>query len=219
MVKTKKCVLVGGGFMESQLLFIIPLIHGYCSFKGIEKVIFDFPIPNKVKNNREIKKILCQYEVIELHNKPVFTIKVFCHALFNISFLFYLYFKIKSEGVLKKNSWFNYQIKHSIWDQSIQSSKDGILFPTSLMLLKSTIIVYFAITKIKILVSDKEIDAAFLGHTVYAARAIKAQLEKLGVKIFIHGGETIFLSKGDIKYGDEILDVRKATNLLEQISD
>ena len=52
--KYEKNIYVGSGFIDSQLLWIIPLIHGYCK-KNIQTIIFESKLSKKVLDNLHVK--------------------------------------------------------------------------------------------------------------------------------------------------------------------
>ena len=39
--KVKKSIYCGGGFLDSQLLWIIPILDGYCESNNIDTIIFE----------------------------------------------------------------------------------------------------------------------------------------------------------------------------------
>ena len=42
-----KKIYVGGGFLESQLIWILPILNSYCKKKNIKTIIFEHQLSNK----------------------------------------------------------------------------------------------------------------------------------------------------------------------------
>ena len=84
----KNKVFIGAGFIDSQLLWVIPLVHGFCKKKGIKKIIFHKNISKRVKENYEIKKILKNYDIKTLSDLSFFRSN-YIATFFLIFLLFY----------------------------------------------------------------------------------------------------------------------------------
>ena len=172
----KKNIYVGSGFIDSQLLWIIPLIHGYCKKKNIQTIIFESKLSKKVLDNLHVKKILNNYEIIYLENLSIFL------KYRALKYLYFL-FVFLPQSLIKLNSikrekmiyhasidWSEYQLKHAIWDQAIRIGNDGDFEPSILNKIKSSMIAYFKIFQAKIVLKQNCKDF-FLGHSVYSFRA------------------------------------------------
>ena len=68
-MKNYKRIFVGGGFIESQLLWIIPIICGFCKKKKISNIIFEKKISSKILRNKELNILLKNYTLVYLENK------------------------------------------------------------------------------------------------------------------------------------------------------
>ena len=117
----KKSIYCGGGFFDNQLLWIIPVIDGYCKSNNIDTIIFEKKLSNKIINNDHISKILNKYKIYSLKdNLSVFQfLNIILFFIKNFFRLFY-YSSITNRKILldKKIIWEKIQIFHSIWDTS-----------------------------------------------------------------------------------------------------
>ena len=71
-IKTNS-VYIGGGYSQSQLLWLIPLVDGYCSKKEIKNIIFENALPSNICENKLIRTILSQYNIKTLKDNLVYT--------------------------------------------------------------------------------------------------------------------------------------------------
>ena len=58
-----KTIFVGGDFIESQYLWIIPFINGYCKNNKIKNILFEVPLTYRLQNNKDLLKILDNYNI------------------------------------------------------------------------------------------------------------------------------------------------------------
>lgn len=96
MFKSRK-LFIGCGFINSQLLWLIPLADGYCEKKKINTLIFQSKLSKEVYENHYIKKILKKYKIVYLENTS-FILK------YPVIKFFYLIFKIVPLAILKSLS-------------------------------------------------------------------------------------------------------------------
>jgi hypothetical protein len=182
-----RALYCGGGFIDSQILWLIPIIDGYCKKNKIETLIFERKLSQIILKKKISSNILKKYKIIYLKNELNF-LKIFNIIFFILknSFLI-IYYSVKVERKIllkKKISWEKCQIFHSIWDTSFFYLKDGDLTPSFFQKLKASVRVFL---NIHLAHSIKTIHTAFLGHSVYSARALTAIFRKFNIKIFMHG--------------------------------
>ena len=65
----KKSVYLGGGFIDSQLLWTLQIICSFCKSKNISVIIFDKEISDKVLKNHQIKKLFSNFNLVFLDRK------------------------------------------------------------------------------------------------------------------------------------------------------
>ena len=191
----KKSIYCGGGFFDNQLLWIIPVIDGYCKSNNIDTIIFEKKLSNKIINNDHISKILNKYKIYSLKdNLSVFQfLNIILFFIKNFFRLFY-YSSITNRKILldKKIIWEKIQIFHSIWDTSFFYLKDGDLNPNFFHKFKATLRVflniYFAYDLRK-----KNIFAVFMGHSVYTARAMIAVFRKFKIDIIVQANNSLYM--------------------------
>ena len=56
-------IFIGCGFIDSQLLWVLPLVLGYAKNKKINTIILHKEISNKLKRNKTFIKILNNFKV------------------------------------------------------------------------------------------------------------------------------------------------------------
>jgi hypothetical protein len=195
MFKSKK-LFIGCGFINSQLLWLIPLADGYCEKKKINTLIFQSKLSKEVYENHYIKKILKKYKIVYLENTS-FILK------YPIIKFFYLIFKIVPLAILKSLSinkkkminksinWYDYQLNHAIWDQAMRGGVDGDIEPKLKNIFKSSIIAYYNIFQAKLALKGDCKDF-FLGHSVYGHRAFLLKVRLNQNNIFCHSGFTLY---------------------------
>jgi hypothetical protein len=64
----KKSIYCGGGFFDNQLIWIIPIIDGYCRANNIDTIIFERKLSSRIVNNISIAKIVKNYNILSLKN-------------------------------------------------------------------------------------------------------------------------------------------------------
>lgn len=61
-----KSVYCGGGFSDNQLLWIIPVLDGYCKKNNVNTLVFERRLSNRIKNNNFITQIVKDYDILYL---------------------------------------------------------------------------------------------------------------------------------------------------------
>ena len=62
----KKSIYCGGGFLDNQLLWVIPVIDGYCESNNVDTIIFERKLSDRIINNTYISKIINKYKIYSL---------------------------------------------------------------------------------------------------------------------------------------------------------
>ena len=117
----KKSVYCGGGFFDNQLLWVIPVIDGYCESNNVDIIIFERKLSDRIVNNTYISKIINKYKIYSLKDDLSFSqfINIIFFFIKNSFKLIYYSLIINRKILLnKKVSWEKIQIFHSIWDTS-----------------------------------------------------------------------------------------------------
>jgi len=191
----KRSLYCGGGFVDSQLLWIIPILDGYCESNNIDTIIFEKKLSKKLLKNNYIYSIFNKYKILNLKSDTSFLqiLNIFFFFLKNLYKIIYYPLIIDRKILLNKGlSWKEIQICHSIWDTSFFYFKDGDLKPNLFHKFKATLRVflniYFAYWLIK-----KNISAAFMGHSVYTARAMIAVFRKFKIRIIIQAMDSLYI--------------------------
>ena len=174
----KKFIFIDSGFIDSQFLWLLPVVDGYCNNLGIENIIFQKKIDGRLKRNEYVKKFLTRYKIKYLENNNNKKIKVSIVALISlILFPFFLIVFSKQKLIIEKN-WFRSQIYHAFWDTALQLGKDGEIYPTLISKYKSFFLLVYTYYGSIILKLKFNIHTAFLSHSVYQGRVLLANLRK-----------------------------------------
>lgn len=189
-------IFIGCGFIDSQLLWVLPLVLGYAKNKKINTIILHKEISNKLKRNKTFIKILNNFKVEYLDDLNPIRKNFFLKWL-NLLFIFFpkaifLAIKTNRKKLLNKNqSWKENQIYHAIWDTAIKNSRDGVIQPNFVNLLIASMIVENNKYEAKISLANHA-RHFFLAHTVYGSRAFLTEVRKKNINIFCHSGFTFY---------------------------
>ena len=192
----KEKIFIGCGFIDSQLLWVLPLISGYAKKKKIGTIIFHKKISNKVRKNKIFKKILSRFTIEYLDDfnylKKNFFFKWLVLFCIFLPKAILLAIKTRKKKLLNKSlTWKEYQIYHAIWDTAIKNSNDGVINPSFYNLVLASIVAQYNIFEAKISLGTNT-KHFFLAHSVYGSRAFLAEVRKKGINIFCHSGFTIY---------------------------
>lgn len=197
MGKSESSVFIGGAFSASQLLWILPVVDGFCREKDISKLVLEKALSKKVLNLPLIQKVLEGYEVVSLRaaSGRVGRIQVMFQA--SLAFghfvrIFALAFGVSRNSLLEPSDRYTSQIRHAVWDSACLSMNDGSVEPSFLKKVLAAVRVVAAEKLARQAVTVYGVRFAFLGHTVYHSRATLAVFQRLGVQVFAHAGNVIY---------------------------
>lgn len=214
-----ECVFIDAGYMDSQLLYVIPIVDGFCISRNIHSIIFERAIPKEVRDLDKIKEILSKYTIIEIEKNRFGKFYMLTMILINIFPAITLAIKVSTKNMRINDDWFNFNVLHAVWDQARTSTKDGKITLPFYSKFKSSLIVKIAIKKTNNLINNYKIIAAFLGHKVYAGRGVLAEFHRHNIEIYTHGDNLVFrfdpVSKSELlSFSPEQLEA-----ILEFVSD
>lgn len=192
-MKKKKNIFIGGGFGESQILWVSRIIKGYSSKPNkiiLEKKYNSIIIKDLEKTFPETK-IYIENNIVKKNNSFYKYTLIFFFIFQNLNKIFYFFKLLKNR---KMNLIVNYenQIINSIWDSSLSLMNDKQLFPNTKQIFISLIKSLYAIKRAEDLTIKNDINVAFLGHSVYEHRALLAVFRKKKIKIFCQAGYNIY---------------------------
>lgn len=194
-----RSVYIGNAFIDSQLLFIIPFVHGYASEKGIKMLVFERPLSNMVKSHPVIANILINYTVVE--ESIFYGLRRYCDLLLPLSLSLLpalrLAFKSTRNGLLDNVPWYETQLRHAVWDQALQGSNDGSIELSLKRRFIEALRVILSIRKANHIHCKYRVVTAVLGHTVYLGRAILAVFRLKDIDILLHSGCVLHRTKPD----------------------
>jgi len=192
MLNTKK-IFINTDFTNSQLLWLIPIIHGYALEKKINCLIFKNNIPNHIYKNKIIQNILSNYKIIIFtENKFLIFYLYFLFLIKNISYHFFLIFFLNKKKVFNKNNdWYNYQIFHSVYDTTNLHTKTSSIIINFINKLKSIFIISYNIFVAEN-VCKKKVTTAFISHSVYSGRALLAVFRKNKVLVINQAFDSLY---------------------------
>lgn len=192
-MKKKKNIFIGGGFGESQILWVSRIIKGYSSKPN--KIILEKKYNSKIIKDLEKSfpetKIYIENNIIKKNNSFYKYTLIFFFIIQNLNRIFYFFKLLKNR---KMNLIVNYenQIINSIWDSSLSLMSDKQLFPNTKQIFISLTKSLYAIKRAEDLIIKNDINVAFLGHSVYEHRALLAVFRKKKIKIFCQAGYNIY---------------------------
>jgi hypothetical protein len=192
----QESLYIGGGFIDAQLLLIIPLAHGYCIEKGIPRLVFERRIPSEIWEQEPYGTILSSYEI----SYPGVNRLGYLNTLFRkmrkaLGFVvsaFRLAYKSSAIMLLSRSAWYEKQLRHAVWDEARRSAPDGELLLSFWRKWISAIRVLLSAEEARSLVKTHQVVSAFLGHTVYTSRALLAEFGRSGIDVFAHANGVLY---------------------------
>ena len=203
MLLNKKSIYIGNGFKSAQLQYLIPIVISYAKSKKIKNILLDFKYKSFVSfyNKSNLVKF------IFLKNN--YTMYFFKGLYFIYNFLkfrkFYYIFISPRKFLLQYDNWYNYQIKHSIWDTSVLYTKDNDLNPSFFQKVRAFKEIISALYKGKELINNYYLDSAFMSHSVYNDRALIALFRMYKVNIFTHSNYSLAKNKSSKDFSINVI--------------
>lgn len=194
MIKENASIYIGNNFLDSQLLYIIPFVHGYAKNAGINRLVFEREFSNKVRDNIIISEILKNYDIEFLErggNFPILIKYINRIGGLSLSALGRL-LTFRRKMLLDKINLYSSLILHSIWDRALLVTRTGKIKPGFLNVLESIIVTESAIKNAERLISRHNVKVAIVGHTVYAGRALIARLMRDRVRVICQSSYNLY---------------------------
>ncbi len=170
-------IYVGGGFIEQQYTYVLPIIFKYCEINKIKKIIFEVPPSSKFYRNEYFKKNLKKFEIVEQKKAISF---FFRNKYIRFSVVFFRAFiyalKINRSDILKKTSFFKSEFDHAVWDTCLNSSLNYLNPNIYIKILSS--VKTFEISLLAKLLKKHDLKAVFLNHSCYFYRAMLSEFRK-----------------------------------------
>ena len=117
-------VFIGNDFEESQYLWLIPIVNGFCKKKSINELLFEKKLSLRIYNNNIIKNILKKYKIHYINEPYKYKYYKWFLLFINLFSIIYYSIRVNRKNILNaKNSWKTAQLFHSIWDLSLILSK------------------------------------------------------------------------------------------------
>lgn len=185
--------------MDSQLLFVIPFVDGYAKERHIDTLIFDRPLSPQLKSHPIIQSILNKYNIVEqrIHQGLTKYIFLIYPAVMLLKPAMELARRTSREGLLDSAPWHESQLRHAVWDQTLQAVSDGTINLPLLKRLKAALLVLMSVKKAQKLIAKHGTVAAVIGHTVYAGRGLLAQLRQNNIDVIAHAGNVFHRTHAD----------------------
>jgi len=205
-VEHHNAIYIGGGFMESQLLYILPFAAGYAKEKGISRLVIDRILPRSISNNACIKEIISEYHIVYLERQRksrISTLKRFYNRFRAISLSNIIRgLKLQRKDLLSNSSWYECQIDHAIWDTAMHNSADGTTDINWFNRVLASNAVECNIRLARLLAFKYKVTDAILGHVVYSGRALAAEFAEQNVNVIAHASNVFYKmpSDGDLRW-------------------
>ena len=185
-MKLKESIYVGGGILESDLLWIFPVLKALIKKKKINSIIIE-NLQGKVVTLEYIYKILPDCKIVVIKNKSSLNKIYRILLLLVVNFLqIFKYFYLLNNKNIFCNNWTDLQMRHSMWDSAIGMMNDCQEKPSRIQIFLSVLLSLNSFIKAKNLISKYNIKIAVLGHSVYQHRSFLACLRKNKIKILSH---------------------------------
>jgi hypothetical protein len=184
----KKYMYIGGGFSDSQLLYVLPFANGYSRKIGITDWIFERPLSSCVRNQTLMSSILDGYNV-QIYRSEGGALRYFdltIRICLSLIPAFFLAFRVTRKKLLNKDGWLAYQFKHAVWDTAQNVVPDGLIHISWSRRFVASLRVCVAIGRTLKLLRLFKIECAILGHTVYTDRAQLALFQNHGIDVIAH---------------------------------
>lgn len=194
-------VFIGKDFIESQYLWLIPIVDGFCKSLKIRTIILEKKLPASVYSLSIIRNILNNYDLIVVEDNlslwRKYNVKYLVILFKNFFLIFYFFFRIQSSYLLNKKKNYRFiQIIHGIWDYINFNLNEQTLKKNFYIKIKSTILSVYKLDFINYIFKKySNIKYAFLGHSVYQSRIALAELRLLGAKVISQASFNLHFQK------------------------
>lgn len=172
----KKIVFLGGGYRKHQVIYMLPILEGYCQRHKIGGILIEHKkIHDLKKRNSNIiflDDVLSNYKV-----------RYYFLLIYNIFNLIINFSFLSPKRILKINNWYKYQLAKSLWDFSIKNNNVHLERPELKSYFKS---IYYSARTLAIsnIILDKfNLHTAFMHHLVYFTRPFTALFREKNIKI------------------------------------
>jgi hypothetical protein len=199
-------VFIGKDFIESQYLWLIPIVDGFCKSLKIKTIVLEKKIPDSVYSLSVIRNILNNYDLIVVEDN--FSLWRKCNLKYIVIFftkfflIFNFFFRIRSDYLLNtKKNYRLIQIIHGIWDYINYNLNEKTLKKNFYIKIQSVILSVYKLDLINYIFNKySNIKYAFLGHSVYQSRIALAELRSLGVKVISQASFNLHFQKNNKDY-------------------
>ena len=205
MKNKEKCILVTGDFMESQYLWLIPILDGFLQKQNTYTIIFEKKLSKNLMRDACIKKFIKKYNIVFLNqSKFIRWIKLLFLVITNLKDILNKIIFFDNLISAKKKTWYEIQINHGIWDYVNLNIDEKSLKKTLKNKFLSIILNYEKISFALKIKKFYNIKYAFMGHSVYSSRALLASLRVNKIKVFSQASFNIHGQKNleDSNWGD-----------------
>ena len=194
-MKNDNKIFIGGKFLDSQLLFTLPIVDGYCEKNFVKTIIYENDLPLRISNNKNLSKFFNKYQVVSLKRlMPLWYKNIYLRAAILFIPSLFLAINFSKKKLLTEKNWWNLQIFHSLWDTSLVSVINKKINVNFFDIFISSLRINFKVYEQKIL-KKNNIIMAFLGHTVYESRSILACLRVYCSNILCHSKYSFYFNK------------------------
>jgi len=193
MKSKEKCILVTSDFVESQYLWLIPILEGFLQKQKINKIIFEKKFSNTLMKDIYVKKFIKKYNILFVNeNKFLRIIKIIPMIITNLKDILIKTIFFKNLMNYKNQSWYELQINHGIWDY-VNLHIDEKNFKKNIKnKLTSIILNYEKINFSQKIIKQHNLKYAFMGHSVYTSRSLFASLRINNIKVFTQASFNIY---------------------------
>jgi len=199
----KKAIFLGGAFRDHQILYMIPILDGFCEQKKISRIIFEKKLSSSILKIPFVKKFITKNEILFLDDiikKNFFLTNIILKITYFILFFSISYFVGRHSLLNKKFSWFVNQLLHSIWDTCIVYNRKSLNFFEFRSRIITSLQISQKILDIKALLK-KNTFYSIIQHTVYSERFLFSLLRKFNIETYVQTKHVLIKQKKNIDFG------------------
>jgi len=176
-----KKIYVNNDFIDSQIIWLLPIIDGYCSKLRINDIIFHSRLSNKILKSKNFINFSKKYKITFFLKKKNF---FFYLKIIILAFKYINYTKVFFIKKIHNNNfdWFFSEFCHGYWDYCNLMLKDN-LEKNFFIKIKSFLACIHKLDLAKQL-TKQNIHTVFLGHTTYHSKPFMALFRKKNINIF-----------------------------------
>ena len=184
-----KKIYINNDFIDSQIIWLLPIVDGYSSKLGINNIVFNSVLPDKILKSKNFTNFSKKYKIDFFCKKKNF------FTYLNSIILIIKYINYTKVFFIKKIcnnnfNWFFSEFCHGYWDYCNILLKDN-LKKNFYIKIKSFISCINQLDLANKLIKQN-IHTAFFGHTTYFSKPFIALFRKKNIRVFCQASYNLY---------------------------